>query len=78
LEEHPDIRVTVGTMDDYANGQLIPGLGDSGDRLFGIPIPTLPSSASWKQGSMHDSVDEDDEELIHPSRRKRTMSQQRS
>ena len=56
---HPDIRITVGEIDDNGeDGQLLPGLGDSGDRLFGTA-----------------QLAEDDEALLHPSRRKRTMSE---
>ena len=58
LKYHPDVRVTIGAIDEKlsADGDLIPGLGDAGDRLFGTPF-----------------VD-DDEELVHPSKRKRTLS----
>lgn len=60
LDEHPDIKITVGTIDTEMtdDGIILPGLGDAGDRLFG----TAP-------------VVNDDEELVHPSRRKRTFSQ---
>lgn len=59
LSAHPDVRITVGTVDEVGDdGRLLPGLGDSGDRLFG----TAPAA-------------EDEESLLHPSRRKRTMSQ---
>jgi uracil phosphoribosyltransferase len=59
LKYHPDVHVTVGTIDEELNadGDLVPGLGDAGDRLFGTPI-----------------MEEDEEELVHPSKRKRTMS----
>uniref|UniRef100_A0A7S4JLL4 uracil phosphoribosyltransferase n=1 Tax=Odontella aurita TaxID=265563 RepID=A0A7S4JLL4_9STRA len=58
IKTHPDIVVSVGTVDDKLNddGMCIPGLGDAGDRLFGTPM-----------------ID-DEEELLHPSKRKRTMS----
>lgn len=58
LKHHPDVRVTIGTVDEElsADGNLLPGLGDCGDRLFGTPIL------------------EDEEDLVHPSKRKRTMS----
>ena len=58
LKIHPDVHITLGTLDEELNaeGDVLPGLGDSGDRLFGTPIL------------------EDDEELVHPSKRKRTMS----
>ena len=37
VEEQPDICVSVGTVDDKLDehGQVLPGLGDAGDRLFG-------------------------------------------
>eukprot|EP00566_Odontella_aurita_P019851 CAMPEP_0113572532 /NCGR_PEP_ID=MMETSP0015_2-20120614/26140_1 /TAXON_ID=2838 /ORGANISM="Odontella" /LENGTH=292 /DNA_ID=CAMNT_0000475561 /DNA_START=73 /DNA_END=952 /DNA_ORIENTATION=+ /assembly_acc=CAM_ASM_000160 len=58
IKTHPEIVVSVGTVDDKLNddGMCIPGLGDAGDRLFGTPM-----------------ID-DEEELLHPSKRKRTMS----
>jgi uracil phosphoribosyltransferase len=60
VEKHPDVHITVGTVDavDPDSGLLQPGLGDSGDRLFG----TAPAT-------------EEDESLLHPSRRKRGLSQ---
>ena len=63
VEAHPDISISVGTVDDEVNdeGFIVPGLGDAGDRLFG----TAP-------------VWEDDESLLHPSRRKRTLSESRA
>lgn len=59
LKYHPDVRVTIGTVDEElsADGNLLPGLGDAGDRLFGTPI-----------------LEEDEEDLVHPSKRKRTLS----
>jgi len=53
------VQITIGRVDEELNaeGDVMPGLGDAGDRLFGTPI-------------IHD----DDEELLHPSKRKRTMS----
>jgi len=57
---HPDISITVGTVDDIGDdGQLSPGLGDSGDRLFGTGL----------------APEDEHEALLHPSRRKRTLSQ---
>jgi len=60
VEAHPDVRFTIGTIDERISeyGVVIPGLGDSGDRLFGTVVP---------------SIDED-ESLMHPSRRKRPLS----
>lgn len=56
-EEHPDIYITVGMVDDILteNGIVLPGLGDSGDRLYAT-----------------EPVDDDDESLLLPSKRKRT------
>merc|ERR1712194_106281 len=58
LRYHPDVHATIGRIDEELNdeGEVMPGLGDAGDRLFGTPM-----------------ID-DDEELVHPSKRKRTMS----
>jgi uracil phosphoribosyltransferase len=35
--EHPDIDISVGAVDTKVNddGQILPGLGDAGDRIFG-------------------------------------------
>jgi uracil phosphoribosyltransferase len=58
-EQHPDVKITVACVDSTnAEGVLWPGMGDSGDRLFG----TAP-------------IIEDHEALVHPSRRKRSLSQ---
>mmetsp|Transcript_1135 Transcript_1135/g.2372 ORF Transcript_1135/g.2372 Transcript_1135/m.2372 type:complete len:281 (+) Transcript_1135:117-959(+) len=58
LRHHPDVHVTIGHIDENLNaeGNLMPGLGDAGDRLFGTPMIA------------------DEEELVHHSKRKRTMS----
>lgn len=56
IKAHPDIQITVGTIDDSdltEDGQVIPGIGDAGDRLFGTPLI------------------EDDEALLHPSKRRK-------
>ncbi|MDO5695303.1 MAG: uracil phosphoribosyltransferase [Eubacteriales bacterium] len=36
-EEHPDIEIYIGMLDDHLNedGYIVPGLGDAGDRIFG-------------------------------------------
>ncbi len=36
-EDHPDVDIYVGAVDDKLNdiGYIVPGLGDAGDRLFG-------------------------------------------
>lgn len=59
LKAHPDVYVTLGAVDEELDesGNVVPGLGDAGDRLFGTPI-----------------LEDYDEELLHPSKRKRTMS----
>ena len=56
-EEHPDVDITVGMIDnELKEGIVLPGLGDSGDRLFGTY-----------------QLD-DDEAMLHPSKRKRSAS----
>jgi uracil phosphoribosyltransferase len=62
LKYHPDVHVTIGHIDEKLDkdGDLVPGLGDAGDRLFGTPLF------------------DDEEELVHPSKRKRTMSEAES
>ena len=36
-EEHPDVDIFVGALDERLNehGYIVPGLGDAGDRIFG-------------------------------------------
>lgn len=36
-EEHPDVDVFIGALDEHLNdhGYIVPGLGDAGDRIFG-------------------------------------------
>ena len=36
-EDHPDVDVYIGALDDHLNehGYIVPGLGDAGDRIFG-------------------------------------------
>ena len=36
-QEHPDVDVYVGALDERLNdhGYIVPGLGDAGDRIFG-------------------------------------------
>jgi uracil phosphoribosyltransferase len=36
-EEHPDVDMYIGALDDHLNedGYIVPGLGDAGDRIFG-------------------------------------------
>mmetsp|Transcript_2562 Transcript_2562/g.5336 ORF Transcript_2562/g.5336 Transcript_2562/m.5336 type:complete len:264 (+) Transcript_2562:254-1045(+) len=55
---HPDVTITVGTIDEELreeDGVVLPGMGDAGDRLFG----TVDTSVY-------------DEALLHPSKRKRS------
>ena len=37
VEEHPDVRIVVASIDRQLNekGYIVPGLGDAGDRLYG-------------------------------------------
>lgn len=59
LKSHPDLHVSVGTVDDSVNadGVVLPGLGDAGDRLFDT-----------------NEVLDAEEALLHPSKRKRSSS----
>lgn len=36
-EEHPDVDLYIGALDDHLNAHkyIVPGLGDAGDRIFG-------------------------------------------
>ena len=54
-KDHPDVQVTVGTIDQElsSEGLVLPGIGDAGDRLFGTPMIT------------------DGEALLHPSKRRK-------
>ncbi|GMI26635.1 hypothetical protein TrCOL_g4201 [Triparma columacea] len=59
-DTHPDVHVTVTEVDDILSkdGMIIPGLGDAGNRLYKTP-----------------TIDQDDDEkLLSPSKRKRTLS----
>ena len=37
-EKHPDIEIYIGAVDEKLNntGYIVPGLGDAGDRVFGV------------------------------------------
>lgn len=37
---HPDVNITVGIIDKELtkDGNIFPGVGDAGDRLFGTPL----------------------------------------
>mmetsp|Transcript_54351 Transcript_54351/g.65398 ORF Transcript_54351/g.65398 Transcript_54351/m.65398 type:complete len:95 (+) Transcript_54351:694-978(+) len=56
-EAHPDIKITVGEIDDAIDdaGCLLPGLGDAGDRIFGT------------------HVEDNEEALMHVSKRKKSI-----
>jgi uracil phosphoribosyltransferase len=47
-EDHPDVRVVTGSLDERLNdhGYIVPGLGDAGDRMFGstssVPVAVRP------------------------------------
>ncbi|KAL3772628.1 hypothetical protein ACHAWU_006054 [Discostella pseudostelligera] len=70
LKYHPDVHVTIGHVDEALNeeGDLVPGLGDAGDRLFGTTHPSI------LEGGGEDGEELEDQELVHFSKRKRTMS----
>lgn len=60
MSTHPDVTVTVTAIDDVLteDGMISPGLGDAGNRLYKTP-----------------TIDQDDDEkLVSPSKRKRTLS----
>lgn len=40
VARHPDVRITAAALDPVLNdvGYITPGLGDAGDRLFGLPV----------------------------------------
>jgi uracil phosphoribosyltransferase len=70
LKAHPDVHVTLGKIDDGLSddgrGDVLPGLGDAGDRLFG----TGESGGGGGEGGGF----EEEDDLVHVSKRKRTMS----
>lgn len=35
MGQHPDVDLHVGCIDELDGGKIVPGIGDSGDRLFG-------------------------------------------
>ena len=45
MEAHPDVEVYVGEIDEVlsAEGMILPGIGDAGDRQFGTPCEDIPS-----------------------------------
>ena len=40
MDRHADVEITVGSVDSKIadNGSMLPGVGDAGDRLFGMPM----------------------------------------
>jgi uracil phosphoribosyltransferase len=48
VKSYPDIYITVGVVDHEvsASGFVLPGLGDSGDRLFGTHVPLTHDEAT--------------------------------
>ena len=38
LKRHPDVQIYVAAVDEQLDdsGYIVPGLGDAGDRLFGV------------------------------------------
>ena len=40
LSRHHDVRIVAAALDETLNdvGYIVPGLGDAGDRLFGLPV----------------------------------------
>ena len=58
-DKHPDVYISVGTVDSQMSesGLVLPGMGDAGDRQFGTHVT---------------AEDDADDELVHPSKRKRS------
>lgn len=66
LAAHPDIHVTLACVDPYLkDGKIVPGLGDVGDRLFGITTLADENTATEEEENA-----EADERLVCPSKRK--------
>jgi uracil phosphoribosyltransferase len=66
LEEHPDVEVHIGAVDDILsdNGMILPGIGDAGDRQFGthhdqeptvLPAEPISPPASASKRKRHDA-----------------------
>lgn len=65
MEQHPDIYMTIGVIDPYitTDGRLIPGIGDAGDRLFGISSSqSSVSSSSSKRKRVMTEHEENEEQ----------------
>jgi len=58
-KDHPDVSLIIGEVDEKLTekGEIFPGMGDSGDRLFGTPSID----------------DDNEEDLMHVSKRKRSI-----
>ena len=58
-EAHPDVFISTGTVDTKVSedGLILPGIGDAGDRQFGTHVA---------------EGEDDSEDLVHPSKRKRS------
>ena len=56
---HPDVYISTGNVDTTVSddGLILPGIGDAGDRQFGTHV---------------DMGVDDSEDLVHPSKRKRS------
>ena len=65
VRQFPDVAVTVGALDRDVSeaGFLLPGLGDSGDRLFGTrrPVPTTTTAAGGEGEAAEDDETTDGE-----------------
>jgi uracil phosphoribosyltransferase len=46
LESHGDLRIFTAALDREltADGRILPGLGDAGDRIFGTVVPSRPGT----------------------------------
>ena len=51
LEVHPDVEVYIGEIDDVlsADGMILPGIGDAGDRLFATPGDEIDMDTSSRK-----------------------------
>ena len=56
---HPDVYISTANVDTRVSddGLILPGIGDAGDRQFGTHV---------------DMGMDDSEDLVHPSKRKRS------
>lgn len=51
LEMHPEVEVYIGAIDETltAEGMIIPGIGDAGDRQFGTPSDEVDEANKRKR-----------------------------